>query len=190
MVSVITDAKIRTLDGRAVRTGDTPPSWAVNPSTGTLYVAWQDGRFASDGHAQIAFSQSTDGGLHWTSPVRINKVASTQAFNPAVFVASDGSVGVTHYDMRNATAAAPGQTNYFGLRCAAGSDCTNPASWTEVGLDAAAGFDMRTAPVTLDGFFVGDYEGLCAMGSTFSSLFVLARPEATKGPSHPFSNTY
>jgi Neuraminidase (sialidase) len=190
IVSPIVDAPVHTLDGQAVRTGDILPAWAVDPKAGTLYTAWQDGSFASDGHAQIAFSRSTDGGLHWSTAVRINKVATTQAYTPQIFVSSDGTVGVTYYDMRNATKAAPGQTNLFMVNCsAATTDCTNPGNWSENQLDAAAGFDVRTAPLTVEGYFLGDYEGLTARGTTFGPFFILSQPEATHGPTDPFSTS-
>jgi hypothetical protein len=185
IVSLLTDANVSTLDGQAVRTGDILPGWAVNSATGTVYVTWQDGSFSSDGHAQIAFSQSTDGGLHWSTPVRINKVTTTQAFTPQIFVSPDGTVGVTYYDMRNATASAPGQTNYFMVHCSA--NCTSPANWTENLLDSGGGFDMKTAPLTLEGYFTGDYEGLTSVGTTFVPFVVLAKPEAKNGPSDAFS---
>jgi hypothetical protein len=179
---------VKTLNGKAVRTGDILPSWAVDPLKGMLYVVWQDGSFASDGHAQIAFSQSSDGGLHWSTPVRINRVATTQAFTPNVFVASDGTVGVSYYDMRNATTATPGRTNYFLIHCSARTtDCTSPSNWSENQLDGASGFDMTTAPLTVEGYFTGDYQGLASIGSTFSAFVVFANPEATRGPSDPFS---
>ncbi len=187
IVSPLIDAPVSTLNGQAVRTGDVLPAWAVDPNNGNLYATWQDGSFATDGHAQIAFSQSTDGGQHWSAPVRINKVSTTQAFNPQVVVSANGTVGVTYYDMRNATASAPGQTNYFLVTCA--GSCTSPANWSESTLDNKRGFDMTTAPLTVEGYFTGDYEGLGAMGTTFMPFFILAKPEATKGPSDAFSNT-
>jgi hypothetical protein len=191
IVGPLIDATVKTLNGKAVRTGDILPSWAVDPHTGTLYVVWQDGSFASDGHAQIAFSRSTDGGLNWSTPVRINRVATTQAFTPSVFVASDGAVGVSYYDMRNATALAPARTNYFLVHCSpsATTDCTNPGNWSENQLDGANGFDMTNAPLTVEGFFTGDYQGLASIGSAFSAFVVLAKPEATRGTSDPFSVT-
>jgi Neuraminidase (sialidase) len=45
--------------------------------------------------ATIAYSQSTDGGAHWSTPLRINQVATTQAFTAQVFFSSDATVGVT-----------------------------------------------------------------------------------------------
>jgi len=190
IVSPLTDVPVKTLDGKAVRTGDILPEFAVDASTGALYAAWQDGGF--NGRAQIAFSQSTDGGHTWSAPAHINTVSTTPAFTTSVHVAPDGTVAVTHYDMRNATTAAPGQTNYFLLHChARTTDCTSPANWSETRLDGAGGFDMKSAPKTIEGYFTGDYEGLTNVGAgtTFGGLFVLAPTEATAGPSDPFFNT-
>ena len=44
---------------------------AVNRTTGALYAVWQDVRFR--GVEEIAFSQSTDGGLTWSNAIRINQ---------------------------------------------------------------------------------------------------------------------
>jgi hypothetical protein len=193
--SNLVDAPV-SINGQAVRTGDILPAFAVDPTTGVLYAAWQDGRFSSDGHAQIAFSESKDEGLHWTSPVRINQTPNAApAFTPQVHVASDGTLGVSYYDLRNATPYNPsgtsaGTTNYFMVHCtAATADCTNASNWTSENLlDNRSGFDMTTAP-NAGGFFVGDYEGLSNIGTTFAPFFILAQPEATKGATDPFSNT-
>jgi len=188
IVSLLVDTTVRTLDGQIVRTGDILPAWAADSKRGTLYVTWQDGSFSADGHAQIAFASSSDGGLHWTHPVRINKVATTQAFTPQIAVAADGTIGVTYYDMRNASTTAPGKTNYFMVHCsAATTDCTNPLNWSENQLDGATGFDMRTAPKTIEGYFLGDYAGLATMANTFIAVVDLARNEAVNGPSDTFS---
>jgi hypothetical protein len=47
---------------------------------------------------------------------------------------------------------------------------------------------MTTAP-NARGFFVGDYEGLTASGTTFAPFFVMAQPIATNGRTDPFANT-
>ena len=186
IVSSLVDAPV-TISGQAVRTGDILPAWAAGP-TGTLYVAWQDGRFS--GQAAIAFSQSTDGGLTWSQPIRIDQTpGSAPAFTPQLSVASDGTVGVTYYNLQNATTAQPGLTDAYIVHCHA--TCTAPSGWSAGGqtlLSTTGSFDMTTAP-NAGGFFVGDYEGLTASGTTFAPFFVMARPIATKGPTDPFSNT-
>ena len=181
-----------TIAGHDVRTSDVLPDFAANPVNGNVYAVWQDGRFGSTGNAKIAFSQSTDGGLTWSPVIRIDQSAgSTPAFTPKIRVASDGTIGVTYYDLENATAAQPGLTDAFIAHChSATSDCTNPASWAASGetrLSTSGSFDMTTAP-DAGGYFVGDYEGLTASGTTFKSFFVMAQPIATAGRTDVFAN--
>ena len=191
VISPIVVAPVR-IDGKAVRTGDILPEFAAGPE-GNLYAAWQDGRFSPTGAAKVAFSMSTDGGNTWSKPIRVDQsVGNTQAFTPMIDVAADGTVGVTYYDLENATAAQPGLTDAFIVHChAATTDCSVPASWAaggETRLSTSGSFDMTTAPVAR-GFFTGDYEGLTHVGNTFHPFFVMAQPIATHGSTDPFSNT-
>lgn len=191
-ISPLVDAPV-SIDGAGVRTGDIGPGFTADPSTGNLYAVWQDGRFSPTGQAKIAFSESSDGGLHWSTPIRIDQSpGNTPAFTPQVSVNSNGTIGVTYYDLENATAAQPGLTDAFIVTCpAATSDCTKAASWAaggETRLSTSGSFDMTTAP-NAEGFFVGDYEGLTASGTTFDPFFVMAQPRATAGRTDPFANT-
>jgi hypothetical protein len=189
IVSSIDMAEV-TIAGHGVRTGDDLPQFTANPVNGNLYAVWQDGRFT--GNAKVAFSQSTDGGLTWSPPIRVDQSpGDTPAFTPQIHVAADGTVGVTYYDLQNATAAQPGLTDAFVSHChSATSDCTNPASWAaggETGLSNSGPFDMTAAP-NAGGYFVGDYEGLTASGTTFHPFFVMAQPIATTGRTDAFTN--
>ena len=151
-----------------VRTGDIIPEIAVGPQ-GQLAVVWQDARF--NGVPQIAFSTSFDGGLTWSSPVRISQSpAGVHAFNPSVRVRADGTLGVSYYDFRNNSAQ--GGTDHFLLTCS--SQCTTPANWFESRITPAS-FDLRLAPVAR-GFFLGDYEGLDTWGGDFLSFFSQTHP--------------
>jgi hypothetical protein len=116
--------------GHPVRSSDELPEFAVAPS-GALYAVWQDGRFSANGTAKIALSSSTDGGLHWSAPIRVDQSpGDTPAFTPQVHVAADGTVGVNYYDLENATTAQPGLTDAYIVHChSATFDCTNPANW-------------------------------------------------------------
>jgi hypothetical protein len=182
-----------TIAGQPVRTSDELPEFAANPVNGNVYAVWQDGRFSATGHAKIAFSQSTDGGLTWSTPIRVDQSpGDTPAFTPQVRVASDGTVGLSYYDLENATAAQPGLTDAFIAHChSATSDCTSPASWAaggETRLSTSGSFDMTTAPDAA-GLFVGDYTGLTSAGSRFNPFFAMAKPIATAGATDVFSNT-
>jgi Neuraminidase (sialidase) len=187
LVNTLVDANV-TINGHDVRTGDIIPAWATGPA-GTLYVVWQDGRFT--GQAAIAFSQSTDGGLTWSAPVRIDQTrGSGPAFTPQIAVAPDGTIGVTYYNLENATPVQPGLTDAFIVHCHAA--CTSASSWStdgETRLSTTGSYDMTTAP-DAGGFFVGDYEGLVPTGSSsFAPFFVMAQPIASSGRTDPFSST-
>jgi hypothetical protein len=182
-----------TIAGQAVRTSDELPEFAANPVNGALYAVWQDKRFSATGESKIAFAQSTDGGLTWSAPIRVDQSpGNTPAFTPQVHVAADGTVGLSYYDLQNATAAQPGLTDAFIAHChSASSDCTNPASWAaggETRLSTTGSFDMTTAP-NAAGLFVGDYAGLTSAGSRFNAFFAMAKPIATAGATDVFSNT-
>jgi hypothetical protein len=157
-----------------VRTGDIIPDIAVNRTNGRLYAVWQDARFNGGDADAIAFSQSIDGGLTWSAPVKVNQtptgipIGNQQAFTASVEVADDGTIGVTYYDFRNNTGdPATLQTDYFAIHChpTTPTACTSGVNWSgsENQLTDTS-FDMRDAP-DAGGFFTGDYEGLAATGS-------------------------
>jgi hypothetical protein len=163
--------------GDDVRTGDIIPDVAVNRANGRLYAVWQDARFNSNQADAIAFSQSTNGGLTWSAPVKVNKtptsipIANQQAFTPSVHVADDGTIAVTYYDFRNNTSAQPLLTDYFIVHChPTTAACGNAANWgNEIRLTNTS-FDMRQAPFA-NGFFTGDYEGLASDENDFTPFF-------------------
>ena len=100
------------------------------------------------------------------TPKRINTVATTQAFTPMIRVRADGTIGVTHYDLRNNTpdGGATLPTDYWFLHSHDGG-----ATWTEARVTPAP-FDMRKAP-NARGLFTGDYEGLATQGNAFLAAF-------------------
>ncbi len=151
--------------GAPLRTGDIIPEVAVDRSSGALYVVWQDSRFSGGARDGIAFAKSTDGGLTWSAPVQLNKVPSVAAFNPAVHVSSDGTIGVTYYDFRNNTPSTSSlPTDVWIVHSHDGG-----ATWGETHVSGP--FNMQTAPVAR-GYFVGDYQGLTTIGTTFYPFFV------------------
>jgi hypothetical protein len=167
-------------NGQPIRGGELP-DFAVDPRRGTLYAVWEDDPF-TPGVGAIFFSQSTDGGFTWSLPAKINQtptsipVGNQVAFTPTVKVAANGTVAVTYYDIRSNTPAPGLPTDYWAVRCSAG--CTSGASWSES--HVAGPFDEEQAPFA-GGYFLGDYEGMVALGNTFGAFFV----QAVTAPANP-----
>lgn len=146
-----------------IRDGTPLAQMAVAPD-GALYVAWQDGRF-SGVRDSIAIARSTDAGLTWSAPARVNSRLDAIAFAPQVAVAADGTVAVTYFDLRSDTPAiATLPADYWLARSRDGG-----RSWTETHL--AGPFDLKAAPVA-GGYFLGDYMGLASAAGEFLALHV------------------
>ena len=154
---------------------------AVDRDSGLLAVVWQ---YPFEGMPltspiQIAFSSSTDGGVTWADPIRIDHTPSAtpftleQAFIPSVEISDDGTVGVTYYNFENDTAGdGISETDYWFVHCNPDStDCNDPEGWSDGLRLTPEPFDYLLAPYFLDGLFLGDYAGLSSQGSDFFALF-------------------
>ncbi|HEY2595178.1 MAG TPA: exo-alpha-sialidase, partial [Chloroflexota bacterium] len=89
------------------------------------------------------------------------------AFTPTVGVNSKGIVGVTYYDLRN-LAAGNSTTLPTDLWLK-----TSTAGGSSFGADAhvAGSFNLLVAP-NAGGFFLGDYESMATIGTSFLPFFV------------------
>jgi hypothetical protein len=166
------DAAIDPETGQKIDNGN--PDFAADPSNGNLYAVWADNRFSGGQFNSIAFTMSSDGGLTWSAPVKINKTPTSiaagnqEAFLPSIEVAANGVVGVTYYDLRNNTPAAGLPCDYWFIHGEPTTDLTNPANWANELRLTSASFDLETAPdAGGKGLFLGDYEGLAAAGNDF-----------------------
>jgi hypothetical protein len=162
-------------------------SFAVDPHSGNLYAVWIDGRFSNFQYDSIALSMSSDGGLTWSTPIQVNQTPNTvppidrQAWNPTVAVAADGTVAVSYYDFRDNTGVGGALTDYWMAFChpSASAPATNPANWGEVRLTDTS-FNLEQAPARFAGdFFLGDYEGLKAVGNDFVAVWGMPDGSAT-----------
>jgi hypothetical protein len=169
--------------GQPLRDASILYSISVNPVSGAIYLAWQDDRFTAttcttptgtipiDG---IAFTQSLNGGVTWSTPIMINQTPANktnpcrqQAFVPAIVATGDGAaVVVTYYDFRNDTDTNGVEgTDYFAVICKTANDCSKAGSWGDEQRLTTATFNILDAPVAR-GHFLGDYMGLAAGGPT------------------------
>ncbi|HEU4730140.1 MAG TPA: sialidase family protein [Kofleriaceae bacterium] len=148
-----------------VRSGGGLPAIAVDRKTGAIYVAWEGSRagMVVDGAMMV---RSLDGGVTWSEPAQINGVPDVSAFTPMVAVTDDGAVGVTYYDLR---AADLGDPSMFRAAAWLAISRDQGATWSDEPLGAA--FDLRPASLTTS-YFLGDYEGLTAVGNTLLAFFV------------------
>src|SRR6266566_4894216 len=99
-------------------------NFAASPTyAGHLYLTYEDWDPIL-GQADVKFTQSTDGGSTWTTPVVVNDNvdlpgASTDQFQPSVAAGPNGAVAVAFYDRRqpcpsdpSVLAADVGRTNF------------------------------------------------------------------------------
>ena len=144
-----------------VRAGDYIPDIAVDHSSGAIYVVWADGLGTPNNN--VVMSRSTDGGQKWTAPKVVDQTPGPHAFNGTVEVTSDGTVAVLYYDFRNNTPAVGLPTDVWLAHSHDGG-----ATWSEQHVTGP--FDMKQAPVAR-GFFLGDYQGLAAIGDDLMAFF-------------------
>src|SRR5205085_10149858 len=78
------------------RTGDIIPEPAINPTTGQLYVAWQDARWNGFANDEIAISTSSDGGATWSAAQPVNVHTGQPAYDPSIHVNPAGVLGVSY----------------------------------------------------------------------------------------------
>jgi hypothetical protein len=137
---------------------------------GWAYAAWFENR--RDGTSAVWTSGSRDGGRTWSAAAPLVEEAA-QPFLPTLAVAGDGRLGAIWYDLRDA-GAGPG----LGAALWAGTSADHGRTWRSRRLDRP--FDLRAAPVaTGEGPFIGDYEGLVGLGSSFATAYVRTTAAAT-----------
>ena len=75
----------------------------MDPSGQTVYLAYAEDQGNSD-EGNIYFTRSTDGGMTWSLPLKINDDGtSTDQMHPAIAVKPDGTIDLAWYDKRNST---------------------------------------------------------------------------------------
>jgi hypothetical protein len=150
------------------------PSVAVAPD-GTAYVAFENNSSATSGGIGVA--KSRDGGLTWSSSMLPG--VSAYAFESAIALDKNGTVGVIWYDLRNDV---PGDAALTADVWLAHSH-DRGMSWRQT--HVAGPTDLRTAPLPAHNY-VGEYQGLAGLRTGFAASFTLPAPQAQDGPTDIF----
>lgn len=184
--------------GLPVRTADFIMDAAVDPTNGDLYAVWEDARFSGGAYNDAALITSTDGGHTWSSTIAVPRALTgvagrnRQSFLPQVHVSADGRLAVSYYDFRHNDGSGTSETDYYVNQCAV-PDSSQPdlcaGDWIETRVTARS-FDIREAPVTVRGLFLGDYVGLTDVPGAFATAFAVSSagdPATTYYSTVPFS---
>jgi Neuraminidase (sialidase) len=151
-----------------IRGGGGLPTIAADNASGTLRLAWTDGRNAS---ARVALASSTDDAITWSTPVTVPRPTDAPVFLPTLAVTATGTIGLDYSDLRAATADHPFLMNRFLSTSGDGG-----RTWRERRLTDT--FDLSGAP-DAGGRFVGDYSGLAASGRGFVSTYAITTADPT-----------
>jgi hypothetical protein len=142
-----------------IRSGSFLPSAAVDRVTGDIFVVYQA---VLAGSPRIAFTKSIDGGNTWAAPKAIsNNPFGKGAFNPAINVADGGRIlTAVFYDHRNNPNSNTLVDMYLALSSNGGATWQPNVRLTDVSTDATL------APLTAEGYMLGDYLGVAQPAKT------------------------
>jgi len=139
------------------------PSADADPVTGNLLVVWNDQRF---GDPDILAIRSTDGGISWSFPVRVNDDAGSEAqFFPWVAFDENGIAHVVWYDRRH---DGYGIDVYYTRSLDGGQTFEENVRVTAAPFDPVLPWDTA-----ID--FIGDYNGVAATGDQVFPFYQDAR---------------
>lgn len=169
------------------RLGYPLPAAAVDPGTGTLYVAWTGTRADQGNRPNIVLVASSTGGSSWSAPRRIDGPSGQPAFTPAIEVSSQGVVGVAFYSANQLYAANTDSdphppTVLVDEWFASSQDGRHFGGGVLLG----GPFRYSAAPFA-NGYFLGDYQGLAVSGQDFHPFFVMSQSRAGKNRTNVFT---
>jgi hypothetical protein len=184
------------LPNTTFRDGITENFTASPTYPGHLYLTYEDW----DGtQMDVKFTQSTDGGSHWSTPVTVNDNVDTpnvptDQFQPSVAAGPNGAVAVAFYDRRQACPNDPsilpadvGKTNFcIDVSLQAYRDSGSGAvpvghnaritdfSWDpqQPGQSVGGLSQLPCADANCNVGFIGDYFGLAISAGNIYALFV------------------
>ncbi|MEA2429838.1 MAG: hypothetical protein QOI19_311 [Thermoleophilaceae bacterium] len=151
---------------------------AATAPDGTLYVVYND--IESEHRSRIMISTSSDDGSTFSTP-RVVKSVAAQAFIPSVAVDRRGTVGVLWDDFRNDKPGDKALTTDVWFASSSAGGRSFAESHVAGPFDATAA--SSTSSTSVQGRFIGDYQGFAAYPNGFGAVFAQSRAGVTKGPS-------
>ncbi|MEP6602979.1 MAG: sialidase family protein [Spartobacteria bacterium] len=137
----------------SIRSGGFLPSAVASRVNGNIYVTYQG---YLGGNPRILFTKFTASTSTWSTPIAItDNPAGSGVFNPAIAVSPDGQTLTTvFYDHRDN----PGSNVLVDLYLAQSFD--GGATWQPNVRVTSTSTDASLAPLTADGYMLGDYQGI------------------------------
>jgi hypothetical protein len=166
---------IRWIESPGMRTGFGLAAAVADPTTGAIFVVWQDGRFRADGLNDVVLSTSVDGGATWSSPRRVNSDAPDSGidrFTPDV-AAYGGSVAVTY--LSRGSYGAP-HLRRFVQETYVQSDDGGQTFGTELALGPSTDIRFAAQAFGLTGLvrFLADYMGVTLSANGAHAVWAFA----------------
>jgi hypothetical protein len=143
----------------------------VNRATGRIYVSYTDRANTATNDTNIFVRSSTNGGVTWTAPVRVNDDATTTSqFMPRMGVdPANGSVYVVWYDARNDA------TNNQQVDVFVSTSTNNGTTWAANQRVTTARSDESTANAARNNNNYTEYMGLAVVAGGFQVAWTDAR---------------
>ena len=148
----------------AQRASDGLPAAAVDPSSGTIYAVWDDGRYRTDGTNDLVMTRSFDNGLSWEVPHRVNPGSTSNHIDHYGAMVAVGQGGTVHvgYRQRDESGKGPLYTDaidtYYQESFNGGDSFTAPLKVDRKTSNPWYGAFSR------DGTFEGDYDQIISAG--------------------------
>ncbi len=136
-----------------LRHGSFLPSATAARQSGAIFVTYVG---LVGGSPRVLVTRSTDSGATWSTPIAASdQPAGGSVINPAIAVTPDGqTVSVVFLDKRDA----PDHANFIDLYAAQSFD--GGQTWQPNTRLSEMSSDIRYAPLTDEGYMLGDYLGL------------------------------
>jgi len=107
----------------------------------------------------VFLTKSTDGGAHWSPPLRVSSTSTGQQYNPAISIDSGGAINVSYLDRRQDTTNNCRTNTYLSRSTDGGANFTDSRV-----TDADSSFNGN-------GNGPGDYSGIASLGSSVHPYF-------------------